>query len=261
MLSHNTYANQRTLEFNRAWTPTIYSDGGEDLYIGNSETSMRIMIGNGHQRAVAPLDLIVKMEQVGSDSYDITVRIGNEVPANNDPAAAAVDAGPTFGEDGVEYDFESTTTDPDADELYYQWDWGDGRDLSEWMGPYASGETCTASHSWPEGDFDIKVRAKDDWEAETEWSAAYSIHLQCCIVRGNVDDDPSAGIDIGDLVMLVDYMFSQGPPPPCPGTANIDGSCCVNPPNETLSDIDIADLVMLVDYMFSGGPPPPNCVP
>ncbi len=159
-------------------------------------------------------DVEVFVDFDGDDSYDITVRIGNEVPANTGPAATAVDAGPHAGIDGEEYEFESTTTDPDADELYYQWNWGDRGGISEWMGPYASGETCTASHSWPEGDFDIKVRAKDDWEAETEWSAAYSIHLQCCVVRGNVDDDPSGGIDIADLVMLVDYMFSGGPPPP-----------------------------------------------
>ncbi len=240
------------MEFNRAWTPTIYSDGGYQLYIGNSQTSIRNLIGQSSQRAVAPLDLIVRMEQVGDDSYDITVRIGNEVPANNEPAAAAVDAGPHAGIDGEEYEFESTTTDPDADELNYQWDWGDGRDLSEWMGPYASGETCTASHSWPEGDFDIKVRARDAWGVETEWSAAYSIHLQCCVVRGNVDDDAGGVIDISDLVYLVDYMFTGGPEPPCPDAANVDG--------DITGTIDISDLVYLVDYMFTGGPPPPSCV-
>lgn len=96
--------------------------------------------------------------------------------------------------------------------MYYRWNWGDGRDLSEWMGPYSSGDICTTSHSWPEGDFDIKVRAKDSWDAETEWSAAYSIHLQCCVIRGNVND--IGGIDISDLVYLVDYMFTGGPVPP-----------------------------------------------
>ena len=214
---------------------------------------MRNAIGLSSQRSVAPLDLIVRMEQVGDDSYDIVVRIGNEVPANNDPAAAAVDAGPHAGIEGEEYEFESATTDPDADELHYQWDWGDGRDLSEWMGPYASGETCTASHSWPEGDFDIKVRAKDAWGVETEWSATYSIHLQCCVARGNVDDDAEDNVDISDLVYLVDYMFTGGPPPSCPEAGNVDG--------DIAGTIDISDLVYLVDYMFTGGPPPPSCLP
>lgn len=254
------------MEFNRGWTPTIYADGGKDLYIGSSSTSMRNMIGSNSQRAVAPLDLIVKMEQVGGvgDTYDITVRIGNGVSANSTPAAPAVDAGPTEGEEGVEYFFESATTDPDADEVYYRWDWGDGRAISDWLGPYASGETCTAGYTYTEGDYDIKVQAKDAWGVETAWSAAHTVSIaipQCCVVRGNVDHDAGNNIDISDLVYLVDYMFTGGPPPPCEASANVDGTCCVSGSEETLADIDISDLVYLVDYMFTGGPVPPTCAP
>lgn len=134
MFSHNSNANQRGNELNAAWTPTIYSDGGHLLYIGTSSTQMRNMIGTSSQRTVAPLDLVVKMEQVGGagDVYDITVRIGNGVSANSDPAAPAVDAGPDNGIDGVEYFFESATTDPEADELYYQWEFDDGSKVSAW---------------------------------------------------------------------------------------------------------------------------------
>lgn len=74
----------------------------------------------------------------------------------------------------------------------------------------------------------------------------------CCIVRGNVDN--IGGIDISDLVYLVDYMFTGGPTPPCPAQANFDGSG-----DDTVGDIDITDLVSLVDYMFTGGPPPVAC--
>ncbi len=224
---------------------------------------MRNMINNSSQRTVAPLDLIVRMDQVGGDTYDIVVRIGNEVAANSSPADAAVDAGPTEGEEGVEYSFESATTDPDEDELHYQWDWGDGKSISEWMGPYNSGATCTASHTFDEGDYDIKVRAKDAWGVETAWSAAHSVSIvipSCCVERGNVDDSPDNVVDISDLVYLVDYMFTEGPLPPCPATANVDASCC-GPDTlpETLDDIDISDLVHLVDYMFTEGPPPLSC--
>ncbi|MCK4460262.1 MAG: hypothetical protein KAW46_00575 [candidate division Zixibacteria bacterium] len=60
----------------------------------------------------------------------------------------------------------------------------------------------------------ILASAGDIFGAETEWSAAYSIHLQCCVVRGSVDNDDGGAIDISDLVYLVDYMFTGGPPPP-----------------------------------------------
>ncbi|MDH3891231.1 MAG: hypothetical protein OEV49_09115 [candidate division Zixibacteria bacterium] len=55
--------------------------------------------------------------------------------------------------------------------------------------------------------------------------------------------------DISDLVYLVDFMFTGGPPPPCFDEADMDAS----------GSIDISDLVYLVDFMFTGGPPPLEC--
>ena len=55
------------------------------------------------------------------------------------------------------------------------------------------------------------------------------------------------GIDIADLVYLVDYMFTGGPPPPI-SILSADLDCNLG--------VDIADLVYLVDYMFTGGPEP-----
>lgn len=251
MVSHNSNAGQRGNELAAAWTPSIYSDGGHLLYIGTSQTAIRNMIGNSSQRNVVPLDLIVRMEQIGGagDVYDITVRIGNGVAANSDPSDPAVDAGPDNGINGVEYSFESSTTDPEADELYYQWEFDDGSKVSAWYGPYTSGETCDIGHTFDEGDFDVQVRAKDGFGAQTGWSAVHPVHIQCCVVRGNIDN--IGGIDISDLVFLVDYMFTGGPPPPCLEAGSVDG----------IGGIDISDLVYLVDFMFTGGPEPPTCAP
>ncbi|MDH3892256.1 MAG: PKD domain-containing protein [candidate division Zixibacteria bacterium] len=242
-------------ELNAAWTPTIYSDGGHLLYIGTSSTAMRNMIGTSSQRVVPDLDLIVRMEQVGGtgDNYEVTVRIGNGVSANSMPDQPVVDAGPDNGVDGVEYMFETATSDVDDDDLQYQWDWGDGSKVSEWYGPYTSGAPCTIGHTYAEGDYEVMVRAKDVFGAQTEWSAVHPVHIQCCVVRGNVDDDAGGNIDISDLVYLVDFMFTGGPPPPCPEAGNVDGSID--------GTIDISDLVYLVDFMFTGGPPPPTCAP
>ncbi|MDH3938767.1 MAG: M28 family peptidase, partial [candidate division Zixibacteria bacterium] len=62
------------------------------------------------------------------------------------------------------------------------------------------------------------------------------------------DIDHSGGLpDISDLVYLVDYMFTDGPPPAVMESADV---------NNSGGDIDIADLVYLVDFMFTDGPPP-----
>lgn len=68
-------------------------------------------------------------------------------------------------------------------------------------------------------------------------------------IRGNVNYDLGDGIDISDLVYLVDYMFIGGTAPVCVEEADINGS----------GEIDISDLVYLVDFMFMGGPPPVEC--
>ncbi|MDH3891601.1 MAG: hypothetical protein OEV49_11005 [candidate division Zixibacteria bacterium] len=53
-------------------------------------------------------------------------------------------------------------------------------------------------------------------------------------------------IDIGDLVWLVDFMFSGGPTPITQEAGNVD--CAPG--------VDISDLVYFVDWMFQGGPAP-----
>jgi hypothetical protein len=78
--------------------------------------------------------------------------------------------GPTTGTVNTEYPYTSSTTDPDGEQVYYLWDWGDGNN-SGWLGPYNSGVTCEAKHTWTQKDnYNIKVKAKDIFGAESPWS-------------------------------------------------------------------------------------------
>ena len=77
------------------------------------------------------------------------------------PNKPSTPSGPSSGKIGEEYTYSSRTTDPDNDQIYYMFYWGDGTNTS-WIGPYESGETCEASHIWiEEGIFEIKTKAKD----------------------------------------------------------------------------------------------------
>jgi hypothetical protein len=50
------------------------------------------------------------------------------------------------------------------------WDWGDGN-MSDWLGPFASGAQASAQKSWSaKGEYSIKVKAKDIYGAESAWS-------------------------------------------------------------------------------------------
>jgi hypothetical protein len=89
---------------------------------------------------------------------------------SEEPAIPGAPDGRAYGVPGEEYEFSATTTDPEGDMIFYLFDWGDG-EYSDWIGPYNSGETVTASHTWTElGEYDIRVRARDEWGCVCTWS-------------------------------------------------------------------------------------------
>jgi len=93
------------------------------------------------------------------------------------PNKPSTPVGPPSGKIGEEYTYSSSTTDPDNDQIYYRFDWGDGTD-SGWLGPYESGEVCEASHIWTvKGNFEIKVRAKDTNDLVSDWSDPLSVTM------------------------------------------------------------------------------------
>jgi hypothetical protein len=66
--------------------------------------------------------------------------------------------------------YSTVGTDDDGDLLFYYFDWGDGT-TSGWIGYYDSGEECSVSHMWmEEGTYEIKVKTKDLYGYESEWS-------------------------------------------------------------------------------------------
>ena len=85
--------------------------------------------------------------------------------------------GTTNGKINVEYTYTSSTTDANADQLHYLFDWDDGTD-SGWIGPFASGATASAKHTWTEkGSYDIKVKARDSHGAESIWSDPLTVTM------------------------------------------------------------------------------------
>jgi outer membrane protein assembly factor BamB len=86
-------------------------------------------------------------------------------------------SGPTSGKSGVKYTFTASTTELDGNKIYFLFDWGDG-DFSDWLGPFDSGMVCSASHTWSsKGTYDIRVKAKDEFDAESDWSDPLSLNL------------------------------------------------------------------------------------
>jgi hypothetical protein len=104
------------------------------------------------------------------------IELAEYVP-QQEPNQPSQPNGPVNGRINVESYYETSVIDPNADQIYLMWDWGDGS-LSEWLGPYNSGEQITTSHLWSKvGNFEIKVRAKDIFEQQSEWSDPLSISM------------------------------------------------------------------------------------
>jgi hypothetical protein len=107
---------------------------------------------------------------------DPSLRIWSDNPSES-PATPSIPDGPDTWIIDIETTFSSSTTDPEGDSIYYLFDWGDGTD-SGWIGPYNSGQTGEASHTWTElGNYEVTVIAKDIYNAVSDWSEAASLSI------------------------------------------------------------------------------------
>ena len=107
-----------------------------------------------------------------SNIATVDIAVGNDPPNKPDRPS-----GPTRGKAGVVYTYETSTTDPNNDQIWYNFSWGDGN-FSEWVGPFASGEQAEADYSWDEqGVYEVKVKAKDTFDEESDWSEPFAITM------------------------------------------------------------------------------------
>ena len=85
----------------------------------------------------------------------------------NEPPSTPIIEGETEGQAGEEYEYTFVSTDPDGDDIYHEIEWGCGD--TESTDYYPSGETGSASHTYEEGTYIIRVKAIDINEAESDW--------------------------------------------------------------------------------------------
>lgn len=106
---------------------------------------------------------------IGEDTLVINISLPSQVCditiyGNLPPVIPDSPSGPTSGYIDITYNYSTYTWDPNNDDIYYWFDWGDGTN-SGWLGSYSSNETCTSSHTWnASGTYQVKTKAKDSME-------------------------------------------------------------------------------------------------
>ena len=91
------------------------------------------------------------------------------VRTNTPPNAPSI-TGKTQGHPNTEYTYSFQSTDPEHDDFYLMVDWGDNTQ-TDWIGPYASDEIITLTHSWTDKDtYSIRAKTKDIYNAESDWT-------------------------------------------------------------------------------------------
>jgi hypothetical protein len=249
-------------------TPTAFFDGGYGAIMGGFPAGGGSLVPyyqpeiiNATQREVPALDLVTALDWIGNNQVRVHVALGNGVSANTAPPTPSILTGGGRADLSQIQQFTSQATDPDANPILYQWDWGDGQ-TSDWLGPYGSGVTVTASHAWSVyGTYAVKVKVRDPFGEVTAWSEPVSMKIACC--EGRTGDANASGDDeptIGDVSKLIDALFISGDPGIITCLAEADANQSGGP-NPTASDITIGDISMLIDYLFITGQSLglPNC--
>jgi hypothetical protein len=110
--------------------------------------------------------------------YITSIQIGNSYP----PSIPELN-GPNVGRINKEYEFTAKSNDPEGDQIYYIFDWGDGT-KSEWIGPFESGTEVKLTHTWAEiGNYSVKAKAKDVEGSSSRWTAPHVIIIDVPKIR------------------------------------------------------------------------------
>ena len=104
----------------------------------------------------------------------------------------------------------------------------------------------------------------NDCSAETRIATYFEGELVSCqeiepgdceveFIRGDCNGDGVVGIILLEVTYLLDWAFTNGPPPPCEDAADADDDGSI--------DVAILDAVYLLEWAFVNGPPPPAPFP
>ncbi len=97
--------------------------------------------------------------------------------SNRPPATPDLPFGPSGGMKDEELTFGVCATDPDGDDIAYEFDWGDGSSFT--LSDYSpSGDSVYENHTYTtKGIYEITVRARDNEDLTSDWSSPLTVPI------------------------------------------------------------------------------------
>ena len=154
----------------------VWSESGGDPDTKNTEEC--VFIANPES---GPWTVEISADEIIQDSHIETPEIDADYalvvsPVIIGPYPPLIN-GSFVGDIGKDNEFTIFTTEPVNEDVYYYVDWGDGK-VDDWFGPYESGKEVTVSHIWlEEGNFTIKAKSRNIFNAEGGWSEPFIITI------------------------------------------------------------------------------------
>lgn len=158
------------------WVTVVPAEGlsaGEHLIV--SVVINTSSVSTGHYTCSIMID-----SNGGDDFYNFTVSV---VAVINTAPTTPVVNGPKSAAQGEASEYNCVSTDPNGDQIYYNFSWGDGS-FSSWRGPFDAGERCQVSHVWAgKGVFEVRVQAMDTniSSKKSNWSEPIMIGIDTCL--------------------------------------------------------------------------------
>ena len=209
----------------------------DDEYVGNTGSTFEVMAGT---RKVFVSDGLFQYWTDGPTENPRTIWLVEDTTItahfyNRPPYTPSAPSGPIAVYDYPTYPFYANTTDPDGDDVRYEFDWGDGS--TNMTGWYVSGATASASHSWSSpGTYKVSVRAQDAG-AWSLWSPSLTV-VEVRVPWGDVNGDGKVSTaDVGKVKLIISGVIPKPYYPPYIPDVNGDGK---------VSTADVGKLKLII---------------
>ncbi len=161
--TYNYETNTTDIEGEEIFYKFNWGDGIESDWLGPYSSGQVVSCSHSWPER-GPFIIKVKAKDTndGESSWSegLTVMVGNQAP--NKPRIG----GPRlFVKPGKEYEYTFTINDKDNDQIYLYVNFGD-ENISNWIGPFNSGETIKINHIWqkPQTGYIMYAKVKDQFE-------------------------------------------------------------------------------------------------